>query len=126
MVGALRRINNVNALISGWVRIVHWKIYRPSAQSNVDVCDKESCVCECREGFEGIACVRQSCPSNCNIVGECQSLYYYYALSKDPRTEVELVYWTICGDDNRYNVCFQIFLCVWATVIATGSFGTIP
>eukprot|EP00600_Ochromonadales_sp_CCMP1393_P012517 CAMPEP_0175005256 /NCGR_PEP_ID=MMETSP0005-20121125/5212_1 /TAXON_ID=420556 /ORGANISM="Ochromonas sp., Strain CCMP1393" /LENGTH=585 /DNA_ID=CAMNT_0016260481 /DNA_START=285 /DNA_END=2043 /DNA_ORIENTATION=+ len=47
------------------------------------ICDRTTGTCECREGFEGIACERQSCPAQCNGVGECQSMYYY-ALSKDP------------------------------------------
>jgi hypothetical protein len=51
--------------------------------SNMGVCDRASGLCQCREGFEGIACERQSCPNLCNGVGECQSMYYY-ALSKDP------------------------------------------
>ena len=51
--------------------------------SNMGLCDRTTGQCECREGFEGIACERQSCPSLCNGVGECQSMYYY-ALSKNP------------------------------------------
>lgn len=51
--------------------------------SNMGICERETGLCQCREGFEGIACERQSCPNKCNGVGECQSMYYY-ALTKDP------------------------------------------
>lgn len=53
--------------------------------SNMGICNRESGVCECRDGFEGTACERQSCPNKCNGLGECQSMYYH-ALSKDPGT----------------------------------------
>lgn len=51
--------------------------------SNMGICDRQTGLCQCREGFEGKACERQSCPMQCNGVGECQSMYYY-SLSKDP------------------------------------------
>ena len=38
--------------------------------SNMGVCDRSTGLCTCREGFEGIACERQSCPSKCNGVGK--------------------------------------------------------
>lgn len=53
--------------------------------SNMGICDRETGLCTCREGFEGTACERQSCPDQCNGLGECQSMYYY-ALTKDPGT----------------------------------------
>lgn len=53
--------------------------------SNMGVCDRTTGVCQCRSGFEGVACERQTCPSRCNNLGECQSMYFY-ALSKDPGT----------------------------------------
>lgn len=51
--------------------------------SNMGTCDRSTGSCQCREGFEGKACERQSCVARCNNVGECLS-QYYYALSKDP------------------------------------------
>jgi len=51
--------------------------------SNMGICDRTTGLCQCREGFEGIACERQSCPNKCNGVGECLSMYYN-ALTKDP------------------------------------------
>ncbi|KAJ1420590.1 hypothetical protein B484DRAFT_399818, partial [Ochromonadaceae sp. CCMP2298] len=57
--------------------------HNPAECSNMGLCDRETGSCVCREGFEGIACERQSCPDQCSGVGECQSMYYY-ALSKDP------------------------------------------
>jgi len=53
--------------------------------SNMGICDRTTGLCQCQEGFEGKACERQSCPNQCNGVGECKSMYYY-ALSKDPGT----------------------------------------
>ena len=53
--------------------------------SNMGLCDRSTGLCQCREGFEGIACERQSCPQLCHGVGECQSMYYF-ALNKDPGT----------------------------------------
>jgi hypothetical protein len=57
--------------------------HNPAECSNMGVCDRSTGACQCREGFEGIACERQSCPSHCNNVGECLSMYYN-ALTKDP------------------------------------------
>mmetsp|Transcript_8641 Transcript_8641/g.11395 ORF Transcript_8641/g.11395 Transcript_8641/m.11395 type:complete len:666 (-) Transcript_8641:165-2162(-) len=51
--------------------------------SNMGVCDYETGECTCRDGFEGIACERISCPSDCNLNGVCQSMKYY-ASKKDP------------------------------------------
>lgn len=50
--------------------------------SNMGICDRSTGLCMCRDGFEGIACEKQSCPKNCNNVGNCISMYYY-ALTKD-------------------------------------------
>eukprot|EP00597_Dinobryon_sp_UTEXLB2267_P003572 CAMPEP_0170078820 /NCGR_PEP_ID=MMETSP0019_2-20121128/15355_1 /TAXON_ID=98059 /ORGANISM="Dinobryon sp., Strain UTEXLB2267" /LENGTH=596 /DNA_ID=CAMNT_0010291967 /DNA_START=226 /DNA_END=2016 /DNA_ORIENTATION=- len=49
------------------------------------LCNRVTGLCECRTGFEGVACERQSCPSQCYGVGECQSMHYF-ALSKDSGT----------------------------------------
>lgn len=77
--------------------------------SNMGICDRSSGLCMCREGFEGIACERQSCPSLCNGVGECQSMFYY-AMTKDPGTGTVFGYeyqWDAnkiygCNCDPRY------------------------
>jgi hypothetical protein len=53
--------------------------------SNMGLCNRETGLCLCREGFDGNACERQSCPASCNGVGECESMYYH-ALSKYPGT----------------------------------------
>lgn len=77
--------------------------------SNMGLCNRVTGLCECREGFEGIACERQSCPNLCNGVGECQSMYYH-ALSKDPGTGTVFNYdtrWDAhkiygCNCDSKY------------------------
>ena len=51
--------------------------------SNKGICDRVSGQCKCQDGFEGIACERQSCPDQCNNQGECLSMQYY-AAEKDP------------------------------------------
>lgn len=52
--------------------------------SNRGICDRETGKCRCEEGrFEGSACERKTCPSDCNKRGRCQSLQYYATL-KDP------------------------------------------
>jgi len=46
--------------------------------SNRGLCDRETGVCVCEEErFEGAACERKSCPSNCNNRGRCLSMGYY-------------------------------------------------
>lgn len=47
------------------------------------LCDRTTGLCKCRNGFEGKACERKSCPNNCNNNGKCQSMKYY-AEVKDP------------------------------------------
>lgn len=74
------------------------------------ICDRTTGLCQCREGFEGIACERQSCPNLCNGVGECQSMYYN-ALSKDPGSGTVYEYSTRwdahkiygCNCDSKYH-----------------------
>lgn len=51
--------------------------------SNMGICDRTTGKCDCRDGFEGNACERLSCPNKCNNVGECLSMNYY-ATTKDP------------------------------------------
>eukprot|EP01040_Poterioochromonas_malhamensis_P003664 gene3664-3914_t len=78
--------------------------------SNMGTCDRTTGLCVCREGFEGIACERQSCPNHCNNVGECLSMYYY-AQSKDPGTGIIYKYETPwdaykiygCSCDSNYH-----------------------
>jgi hypothetical protein len=51
--------------------------------SNEGVCDRTTGNCQCREGFEGFACERQSCLTRCNGVGECLSMKAL-AAAQDP------------------------------------------
>ncbi|CAN0287955.1 unnamed protein product, partial [Laminaria digitata] len=36
--------------------------------------NRETGLCVCREGFEGRACERMSCPNDCNGNGQCLSM----------------------------------------------------
>lgn len=69
---------------SAWVDIAisDDKAHQLSECSNMGICDRETGTCQCREGFEGSACEKQSCLDNCNNVGECVSMKYN-ALNKD-------------------------------------------
>ncbi|KAJ8599691.1 hypothetical protein CTAYLR_004755 [Chrysophaeum taylorii] len=52
--------------------------------SNRGICDRTTGICTCEDGrFEGSACERRTCPSDCNKRGRCQSMRYYSTL-KDP------------------------------------------
>jgi len=51
--------------------------------SNMGICDRTTGLCQCREGFEGKACERKTCPNACSGNGKCQSMKYYAAV-KDP------------------------------------------
>lgn len=52
--------------------------------SNRGVCNQDTGQCTCEsDRFEGAACERKSCPSDCNGYGRCQSMKYYASL-KDP------------------------------------------
>eukprot|EP00981_Chlorochromonas_danica_P010283 scaffold3079_cov187-Ochromonas_danica.AAC.10 len=62
--------------------------------SNMGICDRTTGLCACQDGFEGIACERQSCPNHCQEVGKCNSMYYH-ALSKDPGLGLVYTYSTI-------------------------------
>ena len=57
--------------------------HQPAECSNMGSCDRITGQCLCREGWEGNACERKSCPSTCSNVGKCQSMYYF-AQTKDP------------------------------------------
>ena len=39
--------------------------------SNKGICNRETGMCECFYGYDGIACQRTSCPENCNYRGAC-------------------------------------------------------
>lgn len=53
--------------------------------SNRGICDSTTGACSCMAGYEGGACERLSCPSNCNGRGKCMSMKHY-ARTKDPGT----------------------------------------
>lgn len=42
--------------------------------SNKGLCDRESGICECFDGYEGSACQRASCPNQCSGHGTCESI----------------------------------------------------
>ncbi len=84
--------------------------HNPAECSNMGLCDRATGLCICREGFEGIACERQTCPNQCNGVGECQSMFYF-AQTKDPGFGVIHAYENIwdaykiygCNCDSNYH-----------------------
>uniref|UniRef100_A0A6V1QSW3 EGF-like domain-containing protein n=1 Tax=Heterosigma akashiwo TaxID=2829 RepID=A0A6V1QSW3_HETAK len=51
--------------------------------SNMGLCDTDTGQCVCRDGFEGQACERITCPNDCSGNGACQSMKYYASL-KNP------------------------------------------
>jgi hypothetical protein len=51
--------------------------------SNQGICSRQTGTCTCNLGFEGSACQRMSCSSQCNGNGRCQSMSYY-ASQQDP------------------------------------------
>jgi len=42
--------------------------------SNAGVCSSTDGVCNCADGFQGLACERMNCPLNCNDHGRCVSI----------------------------------------------------
>ena len=63
--------------------------------------------CECAEGFEGAACERMSCPSNCNGHGACQSMSYFASL-KDPGEGTVYPYTAVWDSEKIYGcVCSE-------------------
>lgn len=57
--------------------------HAPAECSNRGACDRASGVCACDPGFEGQACGRRVCPSNCENHGRCQSMAYFSSV-QDP------------------------------------------
>ena len=55
--------------------------------SNRGLCDREAGVCECMEGFGGLACQRLLCQSECSSHGQCLSMRYW-ATQKDPGRDI--------------------------------------
>ena len=48
---------------------------RPRVEcSNMGSCDMTTGVCTCREGYEGRACERKSCPNTCSRHGRCVTM----------------------------------------------------
>jgi hypothetical protein len=42
--------------------------------SNRGLCDRETGVCECFPGYDGLACQRQACPNDCSGHGTCETI----------------------------------------------------
>lgn len=76
--------------------------------SNRGLCNRGTGVCSCEDDrFEGAACERKSCSSDCLTVGRCLSMEYY-ASQKDPGEgtvytyediwDAEMMYGCVCDD----------------------------
>lgn len=50
------------------------KAHQPAECSNRGVCNHETGMCECMEGYEGLACNRMICPDECSTHGRCRSM----------------------------------------------------
>jgi hypothetical protein len=55
--------------------------------SNKGICDRETGLCSCFDGYEGVACKRASCPNSCSGHGTCESI-----------KELGLAEWTLHND----------------------------
>mmetsp|Transcript_16200 Transcript_16200/g.21465 ORF Transcript_16200/g.21465 Transcript_16200/m.21465 type:complete len:1005 (-) Transcript_16200:194-3208(-) len=60
--------------------------------SDMGICDYATGRCECREGFEGSACERLSCPEGCELKGQCMNLKHL----------AQINYWTEEADQPTY------------------------
>eukprot|EP01029_Cantina_marsupialis_P032301 TRINITY_DN9728_c0_g1_i1.p1 TRINITY_DN9728_c0_g1~~TRINITY_DN9728_c0_g1_i1.p1 ORF type:complete len:668 (-),score=245.26 TRINITY_DN9728_c0_g1_i1:220-2223(-) len=80
--------------------------------SNRGTCNTKTGQCTCDSGFEGYACQRMACPSDCNNRGECVSMEYHASVqySGDPATsapvystpwDAEKIYGCVC--DPQYH-----------------------
>ena len=69
--------------------------------SNMGICDRVTGVCQCRDGFEGRACERKTCPRGCSENGKCQSMRYYAAM-KDPGEGPVYEYTSVWDADMMY------------------------
>ena len=48
--------------------------HAPAECANMGHCDRATGLCNCRAGFEGMACERMACPNSCSGHGQCLSL----------------------------------------------------
>jgi len=48
--------------------------------SNRGICDRGTGMCNCFDGYEGVACDRMSCPNNCGEHGKCMTIGNVYKL----------------------------------------------
>jgi len=53
--------------------------HQPAECSARGLCDHSTGICQCYEGFEGLACNRMSCPNDCSGHGSCRSMKYHAA-----------------------------------------------
>lgn len=48
--------------------------------SDRGICDRSSGLCQCYDGYDGVACDRYSCPNNCGDHGTCMTIGNVYKL----------------------------------------------
>lgn len=53
--------------------------HQPAECSARGLCDHTTGICQCYDGFEGLACNRMSCPNDCSGHGSCRSMKYHAA-----------------------------------------------
>lgn len=51
--------------------------HQPAKCSNRGKCNTATGICDCMDGFEGLACSRMQCPSKCNGHGVCLTMRQY-------------------------------------------------
>jgi len=64
-------------------------------------CDRETGQCMCREGFNGRACSRLSCPNDCSQHGVCQDMSHFASV-KDPGTGEVFAYDGVWDSDKVF------------------------